>query len=265
MTTFAAFSPLIVLGTVTQVYGIATAIPLARSGALVFYAPFTRRRFYLLMGWAPLTFVMLALVVNVRYLAYFVVAGVAGIAGELLLSVLWRAFFREPIWTYTYGAKASGFTSTLNFLPWAVGGLLFQVVGRLVSPEHVAPLRPMLVSTAAFALGLAIAWTIRTLTRPLDGAFSKMGLALFCLPIVMTGIALALLCDPVYLVLMAVFAVLGSMTEYGYGRSMSYLFEQGLWSYNHGKIDDGHTSYVTLPLWALGGLYFHFLAACLGL
>ena len=64
---------------------------------------------------------------------------------------------------------------------------------------------------------------------------------------------------------MALFAIVGSTTEYGYGRSMSHLFAKGLWSYNHGKIDDGHTSYVTLPLWALGGLYFHFLAACLGL
>src|SRR3954464_10818275 len=99
--TFAAFSPLLVLGAVTQVYSLATLVPLARSGAAVFYAPFTWRRFYLLMGWAPLTFVTLALTVDVRYLAYFVVAGVAGIAGELLLSVIWRTFFREPIWTYT--------------------------------------------------------------------------------------------------------------------------------------------------------------------
>jgi hypothetical protein len=263
--TLAAFAPLLVLAAVTQIYGVATAIPLARSGANVFYAPFTRRRFYLLMGWAPLSFVMLALVVNVRYLAFFLVAGVAGIAGELLLSVIWRAFFREPIWTYTYGAQASGFTSTLNFLPWAVGGLLFQVVGRLAQPEHIAPTRPMLVSIGAFAVSLAIAWPVRALTRPVDGAFSKTALAIFCLPIATTGIALALLCNPIYLSLMALFAIVGSITEYGYGRSMSYLFEKGLWSYNHGKIDDGHTSYVTLPLWALGGLYFHFLAACLGL
>ena len=259
------YSSLIVLGAVTQVYGLATAIPLARSGALVFNAPFTRRRFYLLMGWAPLSFVLLALLVIVRYLAFFVVAGVAGIAGELLLSVLWRAFFREPIWTYTYGAKAAGFTSTLNFLPWAVGGLLFQIVGRLAQPERGALLRPMVVSAAAFAISLAIAWPIRALTRPSDSSFSKLGLALFCLPIMTTGAALALLCDPRYLALMALFALVGSMTEYGYGRSMSELFERGLWSYNHGKIDDGHTSYVTLPLWALGGLYFHFLAGCLGL
>jgi len=261
----AAFSPLIMLTVVTQVYCAATAIPVLRSGATVFHAPFTRRRFYLLMGWAPLTFVMLALVVNARYLAFFLLAGVAGIAGELLLSVVWRAFFREPIWTYTYGAKASGFTSTLNFLPWAVGGLLFHVAGRIVQPQPAAPARPMLVSIAAFAISLAIAWPTRALTRPKDSAFSRKALALFCLPIATTAVVLAVLCDPVYLLLMALFAIVGSLTEYGYGRSMSELFEKALWTYNHGKIDGGHTSYVTLPLWALGGLYFHFLATCLGL
>ena len=64
---------------------------------------------------------------------------------------------------------------------------------------------------------------------------------------------------------MAAFAVVGFLTEYGYGRSMSTFFERGLWTYNHWQIDEGHTSFVTFPLWALGGLYFHFIAACLGM
>lgn len=262
---YAALSPLLVLTAVTQLYGLATAIGVRGAQVDLFYAPFTRRRFYVLMGWAPLTFAALAIVVDRRYLAFFVVAAVAGIVGELLLSVLWRTFFREPIWTYTYGARASGFTSTLNFLPWAIGGLLFQVAGRLVHPEHSAPLWPMLISLVAFAVAFPIAWTLRAWTRPTDGSFSRSALVLFCLPIAATATALALLCDPLYLPLMGLFAIVGSTTEYAYGRAMSSLFEQGLWSYNHGQIDGGHTSYVTLPLWALGGLYFHFLAACLGL
>ncbi len=262
---YAALSPLLVLTAVTQLYGLVTAIGVGGARVDLFYAPFTRRRFYLLMGWAPLTFAALAIVVDRRYLAFFAVAGVAGIVGELLLSVLWRTFFHEPIWTYTYGARASGFTSTLNFLPWAVGGLLFQVAGRFVHPEHQAPLRAMLVSLVAFAIAFPIAWVVRAGSRPEDGGFSIGALVLFCFPIAATATALAICCDPLYLPLMGLFAIVGSTTEYAYGRTMSSLFEQGLWSYNHGQIDGGHTSYVTLPLWALGGLYFHFLAACLGL
>ena len=68
-----------------------------------------------------------------------------------------------------------------------------------------------------------------------------------------------------FALLMAACSLVGSVTEYGYGRSMSLFFRDGLWTYNHLEIDGGHTSYVTLPLWALGGLYFHFIAAALGL
>lgn len=256
--------PLLVLAGVTQLYGLLAAATLRGAVVELYCAPFSRRRFYALMGWAPLTFVALGVLFDVRYLAYFVVAAVAGVAGELLLSVLWRSFFREPIWTYGYGARASGYTSTLNVLPWAIGGLFFQVVGRLVHPEP-APLRPMLVSAAAFAVAFPLAWALRAWSRPPDGGFSRRGLLLFCLPIAATAGALAVACSPRYLPLMALFAVVGTLTEYAYGRAMSTLFERPLWTYNHGQLDGGHTSYVTLPLWALGGLYFHFLAATLGL
>ena len=64
---------------------------------------------------------------------------------------------------------------------------------------------------------------------------------------------------------MLAFALVGFLTEYAYGRSMAVFFERSLWTYNHWQIDGGHTSFVTLPLWALGGLYFHFISASLGL
>jgi hypothetical protein len=46
---------------------------------------------------------------------------------------------------------------------------------------------------------------------------------------------------------------------------MSLFFEEPLWRYRHLRIDDGHTSFVTLPLWALGGLYFHLIGGLVGL
>jgi hypothetical protein len=229
---------------------------------------FSLRKFYALMGWAPLAFVALAVLIDVRYLALFVVAGLAGIVGELAMSVLWRAFFSEPIWTYNHRGVLRGYTSTLNFLPWAVGAFWFHSMGRLLSGPHaIGPsgIRPMLVSATAFALTLAIVWAARWVARPGSREFSRPAFAWFCLPIAVTGLALALLCDPRYLALMAAFSVTGFITEYAYGRSMSVFFERSLWTYNHWKIDGGHTSFVTFPLWALGGLYFHFISTSLGL
>jgi hypothetical protein len=73
------------------------------------------------------------------------------------------------------------------------------------------------------------------------------------------------LCGVRYPLLMLAFSLVGFVTEYAYGRGMSVMFERGLWTYNHWRIDEGHTSFVTLPLWALGGLYFYFIAGALGL
>jgi hypothetical protein len=265
----ATFHPLIVFFAVGNLYtfSLMTAGLLGKADWLV-TPRFSSARFYVLMGWAPLTFLALSAILDPRYLALFVVAGVTGVAGELVVATLWRGFFREPIWTYSYRSLLGGHTSTLNFLPWAVGALLLHTTGRtlggLLSLEPSVA-RPMLVSALAFAAGLVLAWPLRKLTSARDGEFSKPAFALFCLPIALTALALCGLCDPRWAILMAAFALVGFLTEYAYGRSMSLFFEQGLWKYNHWQIDGGHTSFVTLPLWALGGLYFHFIAACLGL
>ena len=97
------------------------------------------------------------------------------------------------------------------------------------------------------------------------GRLSVPAFVVFCLPIASTAIALGFLVDGRYPILMVCFGLVGFATEYGYGRGMRLFFDRGLWTYNHWRIDGGHTSYVTLPLWAIGGLFFHLLARALGL
>ena len=77
--------------------------------------------------------------------------------------------------------------------------------------------------------------------------FTVPRFALFCMPIGLTALALAVLCDPIYAVLMAAFAIVGAITEYAYGRSMSLFFRQQLWTYHHLAVDGGHSSFVTVP------------------
>ncbi len=226
---------------------------------------FSLGKYYLFMGWAPVAFGALALLVDPRYLLFFVVAGTAGIVGELIVSVLWRGFFRQPIWTYSYRSVLRGYTSTINFLPWAVGALGFHFMGRLVTGDQAPTLLPAVVGGAAFALGYAVAWPSRVATSAREGRFTPRAFALFCLPIALTALSLAFFCGPRYLLLMLVFAAVGFATEYVYGRTMTLFFDRALWTYNHWRIDGGHTSFVTLPLWSLGGLYFWFIASGLGL
>lgn len=230
---------------------------------------FSLRKFYLLMGWAPLAFLVLGLAVDRRYFLLFIVTSIAGILGELLVSVMYRWFFAEPIWTYSYRSLLGGYTSSLNVLPWAVGAFLFHATGRLLggaAPSGDVLVRAMVISSIAYAAGCALVFPLRALSTKRDTrTFTKTSFALFCLPIAIVALALALWSEPRFAILMLAFGPIGFATEYSYGRSMSFLFERGLWIYNHWKIDSGHTSFVTLPLWALGGLYFYFISACLGL
>ncbi|MBI4935676.1 MAG: hypothetical protein HY828_17480 [Actinobacteria bacterium] len=229
---------------------------------------FSLRKYYLFMGWAPLAFGALALTVDPRYLLLLVVAGMAGVLGELLVSLLWRSFFHQPIWTYSHRSVLRGYTSTINFLPWAVGAFCFHVVGRLATSGSQAAtptLLPVVVSSAAFVIGCAVAWPSRVTTSAREGRFTPKAFALFCLPIAFTALALALFCGPRYLLLMLMFAPVGFSTEYVYGRSMSLFFDPALWTYNHWRLDGGHTSVVTFPLWSLGGLYFWFISSWIGL
>jgi hypothetical protein len=120
-----------------------------------------------------------------------------------------------------------GFTSTINFLPWAVGAFCFHVVGRLVtwgSAAATPTLMPIVVSSAAFVLACAVAWPSRRATSAREGRFTRAAFALFCLPIAVTAVALALLCGPRYLLLMLVFAAVGFFTEWVYGRCMGLFF-----------------------------------------
>ncbi len=230
---------------------------------------FSRAKFYALMGWVPLSFALLAVLRDPRFAAFFFLSGIAGVVSETLVSFVWRAFFRVPIWTYSYGAVVGGFTSKLNFLPWATGGLLFCLIGRALEPVLGAPpgfpVRAATVFGASLAVGLAVAWPLGRLTSARDGALSLPALLVFCLPIALAAAALAISCSPGYLLAMALFSLVGFATEYAYGRGMRLVFERGLWSYHPYRLDEGHTSWVTFPLWSIGGLFFHFVARAVGL
>ena len=265
--------PLLVLAVVGHVYTAALLLSASlRKSRWLFGTAFAEWKYYLIMGWAPATFAVLALTVDVRFALFAVVAGIAGMAGETLLGLAWSRFFAPPIWTYSYRSLLGGKTATINVLPWMIGALLFLSTGRLIGVRPGTDLwsasSPLVVSAAALGLGTLCSWLVLAVVWPDDRRvrrFTKARFALFCGPILSTAVALAVVCDTRYLVLMAAFALVGTVTEYAYGRSMSLFFERPLWTYHHLQLDGGHSSVVTLPLWALGGLYFYWIAAQLGL
>lgn len=267
LTVHSSLWPLLVLFLVSNAYGTSVLFGVALLKQQSFFeGSFSSRKYYLLMGWAPLTYLGLALLLDPRYALFFVTAAALGVIGELLVSIHFRSFFREPIWTYSHSSILSGYTATINILPWAVGALLFHVFGRLIFPAaEPPPVDAMLTATVAVLGGVALSLALRSRTSARTGQLSVAAFAVFCLPIATSALALGLLCDARYPLVMAIFSLVGFSTEYGYGRSMALFFDRALWTYNHWPIDEGHSSFVTFPLWALGGLYFHFIAVLVGL
>lgn len=265
--------PLVVLFLVGHGYTALLLISLSfTKSRWLFGTGFSERKYYLLMGWAPLTFAVLALTVDMRFAAFAVVAALAGMIGETLLGLSWSWFFQPPIWTYSYRALLRGRTATINALPWMIGALLFLCAGRLVGVAPASPpsisRSPWVVSLVAMAAGVAGSWLLLAVAWRRDHRtkrFTVARFALFCSPIAVTATVLGWVCSIRYIALMVACAVVGSITEYAYGRSMSLFFERPLWTYHHLQVDGGHSSLVTLPLWALGGLYFQLIAAELGL
>lgn len=256
---------LVVFAAVPHLYIGAVLTMMSSRFDYLFNGQFSRRKFYLLMGWVPLSFALMGLF-DPRYWALFVMFGVAGTLGEVLVSIMWRWFFTEPIWTYSHGAMVGGYTSTLNFLPWAVGGFLFHIAVALKGDPLANSdwLAASISAAVALISTAALVWPAYFILRK-QRAFSRGALAVFCAPIATTALALSVLHSPIYLLLMVLFSLVGFVFEYGYGRGMSIFFERSLWSYNHWRVDEGHASVVSVPLWALGGLYFYFLARTVGL
>jgi len=233
---------------------------------------FSVKKYYLLMGWVPFSFLVLTLFLDSRYLVFFFVCGAAGIIGETVVSMIWSRVFDQSIWTYHHLSRINGYTSALNFLPWATGAFIFLITARLLETMSFkifnVDYSPYGVSGLAFVSGIILAVLLvvwHTKHTGDEKQFTMGRFLIFCVPIVTTALALCVFCDLKFLILLLAFAVIGNITEYIYGKIINLLFGQCLWTYTYLKIDSGHSSFVNLPLWALGGLYFYLISISLGL
>ena len=99
-----AYHPILLFGLASNAYSFVLVTLALKRGDWLTDSQFSLTKFYVLMGWVPLAFLALSLVISPRYLLLFVATGLMGIVGELIVSVVWRRFFAEPIWTYSYRA-----------------------------------------------------------------------------------------------------------------------------------------------------------------
>lgn len=239
---------------------------------------FSQRHYYVVMAWVPISFLLIGLFFDVRYLLFFLISGFAGIIGETILSIVWDILLDKPIWSYHAESAVNGYTSKLNFLPWTTGAFIFLSVGRIIGRPKLNPVIDTKLSYYSviiifLMIGLLITIILEVIleiknskdNKTLDLKFNIYRFFVFCIPIFSIYLGLILFCSWQYILFAFFFAIVGNLTEYMYGKYIEIVFGRRLWTYNYLKIEKGHSSLTNLPLWAFGGLYFYMIADYIGL
>jgi hypothetical protein len=227
---------------------------------------FSRRNYYLFVS----LFVIPVLVRVIEQhsvipIVQFALFGVAGVIGETLVSVWWHAFFGQRLWVYAVDTVFHKYTSTLNFIPWGVGGFLYSsVVYRTSEFVQLPPAFSVaLVATAALVAGVVIQLLLFAVFRPRGGKFRETTIATVSFVMLPVGLVLGALCVTFglpALVLVIVFAFVATAAEYLFGKATQLLISKKMWTYTYFAYDGGHFTPLAIPLFALGGFYFWFVA-----
>ena len=205
-------------------------------------------------------------------LLLLLIFSIAGVLGETLFSFLWHTFYERKFWSYRVDTLADGYTSLLNFIPWAVGGMFYlNIVGKLTSqysqPGNFHPFLPFyLVFAVAFLAGLALQVLIFGLI--LKGRKFKdvsfFNYFFFCFPGVLAIALVAVLYGKIMIALAVGFGLIASAAEYLFGKSVEFFLSKKFWTYNYWAFDNGHFTPLSIIPFALGGFYFWGIALCFG-
>jgi len=211
------------------------------------------------------------LLVAIRYqsslpLGLFLIFGIAGMVGETIFSIWWKIFFEKNFWIYRFDTLFNGYTSTLNFVLWGMGGLLLAWVGEKVGISHSPGngfLSVPLIATYIFlffvGLTLFVSYHIGE-RRKIGFQFKELNFfsyLLFCMPILAVIVYLAYV-DILYLRAAIFFGLIAFIFEYLLGKVIEFFISKELWYYSYGSFDHKHSTFLNILPFILGGFYFWF-------
>jgi hypothetical protein len=204
---------------------------------------------------------------NYELLLYFLLAGFAGVLGEVILSYWWRNFFWRGFWDYKYAAVLRGDTSLLNFPAWGIGGLLVlftynifrDVTGlTLMDFSNTGTILDFILKLVLyFGIGFVVSIVLGRLILKKDYR-GKMLLrySLFVSGVLIFIFLVVLEFGFPWLYLFITWGLVCFVTEYLFGKGSVKFISKKLWLYNYLTIDNDHTSLLNILPFALGGYYF---------
>ena len=191
-------------------------------------------------------------------LKLFIVLGLAGIVGETLFSVWWHHFFSKRFWVYTEAPIFHGYTSLLNFIPWAIGGSIFLSIVKSMLGS-IGGNFPGLekIFSVTFLVGLVIQIVIfKTLVKTKFHKATLGSLVFIYSPIFLSIFTLWQTFGNQILWISLSFGTIACFTEYLFGKFIQSLLSKKLWLYTYVAVDGGHFTPLSIPFFTLAGFYF---------
>ena len=196
---------------------------------------------------------------SVKPLILFIIFALAGVIGEALTDLWWQKFYVRGLWIYNVETVFRRFTSWLNFLPWALGGLLYLNVANRIVGDRIFPSILPIAMTLLVASVLLQIFLFNLLKPSASFKFHQarwFNLIVIYLPIVFTVGILARIFGPIIYELALWFAVVGTIAEYLFGKACHIFISKKLWDYTYWSVDSGHFTLLSIPLFCIGGFYF---------
>ncbi len=201
---------------------------------------------------------------HTEWLIFFFVAGIAGMAGETVFGLYWDTLFKKRFWIYQAETIFHGYSSWLNFIPWALGGALYLVLARsthyVPSPQEMIMFWSLFFSANICVLLLRFGQYLTSTNKKKSFEFKTLswGNYFFIIsPICIAYIGTSLIFHN-YKIIVAgiVFAFIGWALEYLFGKICETYLSKRLWVYTSKSSDHGHLTPLAILPFALGGFFF---------
>jgi len=185
---------------------------------------------------------------------------------EVIYSKYWSVFYKKNLWGYTFGAIYKKYTSCINFIAWATGGMLFvtiMLILDLIFPIVTFGLvsvifLQIIIVMHLFFMGIHTAFNhFLNKKRWDDSNFFKY--LYITIPILIAIIVSTVLSNLSFIIYLISFGIAAFIAEYFYGKILEYLFGQKFWIYNYATIDNNSTSPYNIGGAIVAGVLFSYI------
>ncbi len=198
-----------------------------------------------------------------KYTIYFLCFAITGVIGETLLSFLLDTFFDKRFWIYRVDTLLKSYTSSLNFIPWGVGGLIYIGISEFFN--FFPTFQELVIFWLVFILAglillLSIVINRFTVKNKKNLEFERVDLKSYSLAF--AGFILAILITSVlfrnslFIVVAILFGVIAWVAEYKFGKMCVHFISKRLWVYVYNAKDHGHITSLSIIPFSLAGFYF---------